>query len=160
MSMIDIDFVPSLPRLANGFFQLADDVTVRSLAEPLKKSIKEVAAPAFRSNFVEGGDPPWEPWAESTGLHRDSRKLMRRSGALMRRAGSVRLWNIDGSQGQARAENLTGVEYGGIHQEGAPSVNIPARPWATLSERDLEKIQNVFGVWVDVKIQQHIMALV
>jgi len=78
----------------------------------------------------------------------------------MRRAGSVSLWNIDGSQGQARAENLTGVEYGGIHQEGAPSVNIPARPWATLSERDLEKIQNVFGVWVDVKIQQHIMALV
>lgn len=157
--MVDVDFYPPLPLLANGFFQLANDMEVRSLREPLQMAIREVAAPKFHSNFEEGGDPPWEEWDEDTAKHQGSRRLMRKTGALMRRAGSMKLWVIDGSKGEARAENLQGVEYGGIHQHGAENVGIPARPWATLSERDIEKMQEVFGVWMTVKIEQRIMRL-
>jgi phage gpG-like protein len=161
MSMIDISFFPPLPILANGFFQLANDVTVRSLREPLQKSIKDVVAPAFHSHFEEGGDSDgaWEEWDEDTVKHNQSRSLLVKSGRLKKRGGSQALWVIDGAKGEARAENLSGVEYGAVHQRGAPSVNLPARPWATLSERDMEKIQSVFGVWIEIRIQRRIMAL-
>jgi phage gpG-like protein len=161
MSMIDIDFYPPLPILANGFFRLADDVTVKSLRKPLQLAIKEVAAPAFVSHFVQGGDAagPWEQWDEDTTKHNRSRSLMVKSGRLKRRAGTQSLWKIDGPRGEARAENLSGVEYGGVHQEGAESVGIPARPWATLSQQDLDKMQSVFGIWIDARIVQRIMVL-
>lgn len=152
--MINIDWFPHPLTVAADFYALADDVDIRSLREPLQRSIRQVAAPAFAENFSVGGRPSWTPLASSTEAQKkQGDQVLTRSGKLKRIASSVNLWTIDGSQGTATAENLQDADYGFFHQDGTDKM--PARPWGVLSDKDQDKIAEVFGKWLDERLVVH-----
>lgn len=154
MAFIDIEWFPEPKVVATQFYQLAGDVDVRSLKEPLKRSIQQVIAPAFRDNFAAGGRPKWTPLADATVRKKGDNTVLVRSGKLKKRAGQLNLWTIDGVAGEARAENLGNAEYGVFHQNGAERGNwsLPARPWAMLTAEEEQKVEEVFGAWLDERI--------
>lgn len=149
---IEIDWIPHPYVVAAQFYELAGDVEVRSLREPLRRCIKEVFAPAFVENFQAEGRPPWTPLAEATLERKKGPGILHESGDLRRKAGQLNMWTIDGIKAEARADqaNQLGVGYGIVHQEGYGP--IPARPWATVTEQDIDKAEEVFGRWLDERI--------
>lgn len=116
-------------------------VDIRSFKVPLKRSIQQVIAPSFQTNFDVGGRPPWEPWSEFTPeikrrTGRPVRKLMIQSGKLRRVSGQLNLWDI--SRTEAFLSDLPSrVWYGRLQQlgyEGVATVNDEPVPTATGEE--------------------------
>lgn len=163
---IDIDFDPAIPIVIGAFYSLADDVSIKSYREPLQRSIRDVVGPALVNNFDVGGIPPWQPLAPSTVAIKEKKgsdsKPLILTGALRRKAGQLNIWNIDGPEAEARLENLEGVEYGFVHQVGAVGGRgsvIPERPWASLDDNSIDKIQEVFGEWIDERLVKNLGVL-
>jgi len=152
-----VDWRPNLTVLASGYFLLAEDVTAKSMREPLKRSIQQVAAPGFQQNFIAGGRPRWEPLADVTLAKKKNSEILVESGRLKKKAGQLNLWTIDGMKGEARADQAEelGVGYGIVHQDGAG--NIPARPWADLTAQEVDKIEDVFGRWVSERVALRVL---
>lgn len=148
MAQFDITWIPDLKIVMAEMLGLSEDVQIKSMIEPLKRSIKQVVSPAFIDNFTSGGRPAWEPLSaastEATG------ELLVRTGKLKRVAGQQNLWTFNGPEGTATAENLGSAPYGAFHQAGTSKM--PARPWAMLTSDDEDKIQQVFGTWLDERI--------
>jgi len=153
MMPIDIDWFPHPTIVASQFYSLAGDLNVRSLREPLKRSIQQVISPAFRDRFLSEG-PGWTPLAEVTQKAKDregrDEGILRRTNKLYKKAQQLSIWNIDGQQGEARLENLGEQYYGFVHQMG--SEHIPQREWAYLEPKEVDKVQEVFGQWLDERI--------
>jgi phage gpG-like protein len=149
---IDIDFYPKLSVLAGGFFMLSEDMKVRSLREPLKRSIQQVVAPAFAANFAAEGRPSWEPLADATVMKKKGAGILDESGKLRRKVTQLNAWTFDGLRGEAYVSNLDslGVGYGYVHQEGAGRT--PARPWAMITPQEADKVEEVFGRWIDERV--------
>lgn len=159
--MIEIEFVPHTTILAGEWFALANDMGGRSIREPLKRCIQQVVGPAFVENFEVGGNPSWEPLSEETvkrkAIYGQTSDPLIGSGALQKKSGQLNIWSIDGQgdDAEARLENLGDQWYGFVHQAGATAghgATIPARPWATLDERDIDKMEEIFGQWLDERI--------
>lgn len=150
---VTIDFFPKPAIIASQFYQLAGDVDVRSLREPLKRSIQQVIAPAFRENFDTSG-PGWVPLADITAKKKAHKGYpndpLIATGKLRRKAGQLNIWTIDGPRGEARLDNLGDAYYGGVHQMG--SEFIPQREWAMLTPDEIDKVEQVFGRWIDERI--------
>jgi phage gpG-like protein len=154
MSFIDIDWFPHPTIVASQFYQLAGDINVRSLREPLKRSIQQVIAPAFKENFLSGGRPAWTPLADVTQKKKAAKGQtddpLIATGRLMRKAQQLNVWTIDGREAEARLDNLGDVAYGYVHQNG--SEHIPQREWAMLTPNEVDKVEQVFGRWLDERI--------
>lgn len=161
MSFVDIDWFPHPAIIASQFYSLAGDVNVKSLREPLKQSIQEVIAPAFRDNFLAGGRPAWVPLAEVTEEKKAAKGYTEgpliATGRLMRKASQLNAWTIDGQAGEARLDNLGDEYYGYVHQYG--SEHIPQREWALLSPQEIDKVEEVFGRWLDVRIAKNLKVI-
>lgn len=155
MPNIDVTFYPKMSILAGGFMALAKDMGGRSLAEPLKRSIQKVIAPAFYQNIATEGAHSGEDWpelADETITKKGHSSILRDTDKLQRKAGQLNLWTIDGQQGEARADrgNELGIGYGYVHQVG--SGPIPERAWQSISVDDLDAIENVFGFWIEERV--------
>jgi phage gpG-like protein len=154
---IEFDWRP-MPLIAAGaFMAFADELGIKSYREPLKRSIQQVIGPAFRGNFDSAGDGKWEPLASSTEEQKarkhGSKGPLVRTGKRRKRAEALALWNIDGQDGTASAENLAGVEYGAAHVFG--TVRMPARDWTELTPAEMDKIEEVFGTWIEERAFKH-----
>lgn len=149
-----IEWLPDLKLVASDFFQLAGDVNVKSLREPLKRTIQQVVAPALQENFDSSGHGTWEPLADVTlamkGRKGQPSNPLIATGKLRRKAGQLNVWTINGPAGEATLDQLSDVEYGYVHQFG--STTIPQREWAALTSADIEKVEEVFGRWLDERI--------
>lgn len=158
-------FLPSLGIIAAQVEKLGLDI--RSFREPLKRSIQQVLAPSFRTNFEVGGRPSWEPLAPYTIQKKggNTRPLIR-SGKLMRVIQQLNIWTI--TPNAASLQDLPeAVWYGKVHQAGIGTgfsttirnaearrqargslANIPQRQFVMIQDQDIEAIDEVFSKWL------------
>lgn len=109
-------FQPSIGIVARDMDLLGLDI--RSLKEPLTRSVKKILIPSIKKNFTSGGRPPWDPLAADTiKLRGTAWPILVRSGRLRKAATSYSIWSI--SETAATVKSLpSNVWYGVIHQEG------------------------------------------
>lgn len=167
--LIEYDFKPSLRIVGGNLREIG--YGIKSFREPLRRAIKEVMGPSFTKNFDAGGRPKWAPIAESTVefqeiLARSGKGKNRRgkgrkgvlvqTGALRQTMGQLNIWTI--STTDATITSLPGsVWYGAVHQAGYAGGNapaIPARPFVLFQPEDEEEIAEVFGKWLDERIER------
>jgi phage gpG-like protein len=181
-SMVDLgfSFKPTLAMSARAFDKMGLDI--RSLREPLKRSVQRVIAPSIGQNFLANGRPEgWAPYADDTIQMKmndpknkyGAEDMLRRSGLLWRTMQQYNIWTVTTTQA-AILDLPDKIWYGALHQAGygmrasevrparglfaSPeelramggkgSVYIPARPFAMIQDQDLDKIQEVFGDWL------------
>lgn len=116
-NIIGWDFKPSIGVVARDIDRLGMDI--RSMKEPLVRSVKNVLIPSIKHNFTSGGRPPWEPLAADTVKLRggSSWPILVQSGRLRRAAGQFNIWTV--TETSATVKSLpSNVWYGKLHQEG------------------------------------------
>lgn len=153
MAGIDLDIVwHPLPIILAGMFDNFG-ADVRSLRVPLKAAVQEVVAPAIDRNFEAGGYPTtWVALHERTILQKaamgapDPEAPLKRSGDLQTVATQLNVWTIDGQEGSAFMQLPEAVEYGYFHEFGTWSH--VARPWASMTEEDIDDVVKVFDEWL------------
>lgn len=150
-----ISFSPDVSRsLIVGRELGALAVGFRSFRKPLTNVVDEVMIPHIIEQFETGGDPPWEPHADSTverrarqgTLGQSPQDILIETGRLFDAATKRARWKIDSEQ--AFFSNLpSNAEYGYFHLTGTDSM--PARPFIQMTDQQLDDAQTVFGNWVD-----------
>lgn len=153
---------PGLPKISigEGFYAQAIitaeaidrvDRAFRDFTEPLTRSLREVILPSIRENFDSEGRPPWERLAESTVERRQSaHPILYQSGTLRDVATDPQTWKV--TQDTVSPEGIDSkLEYAKYIQGGTRLM--PARPFLVLQDEDGEKIQEIFGRWVDEQIR-------
>lgn len=159
--LLELTFKPPLAVIQKDLRTLGVDL--RSLREPLKRSIQQVIIPSIRANFDAQGRPAWAPYAASTLEFHEmlgtemSRSLLNRTGALKSSATTLAIWSI--GKEDAKLNGLPSkVWYGNLHQTGGRGGKqtgkgtIPARPFIMFQDEDYEKITEVFAKWLDERI--------
>jgi len=150
---IDMDFTfrPSLGISARRLDRLG--LSIRSMREPLKRSIQQVLAPSFRKNFDVGGRPDaWAPLADFTIEQRgNAGPILERSRLLKRTIQQLNIWHID-TQKAALLDLPPKIWYGKLQQAGRDDQNLPARPFVMIQDEDYDKIERVFQIWLAERI--------
>jgi phage gpG-like protein len=172
---VTMGFEPSIGIMARRFDKFGLDI--RSMREPLQRSVKNVVIPSIRANFDAEGRPSWEYLTEKYAARRGSdHPILNVTGALRRVATQMNIWSID--QEKAMITDLPdNVWYGKVHQAGATfrtsgsafaaggvtsqilgrtlgqadgggDGEIPARPFIMLQEQDLDDIDREFNEWL------------
>jgi phage gpG-like protein len=136
---------------------------IRSFKVPLDRIVRQVMVPSIRTNFEVEGRPRWVPLAEYTmnlkarkGRSEPSRVLVD-SGRLRTVATQIGIWKVD--RDNAYIQTLKDAPYGFFHQTGFRSGfsgrQVPARPWALVQDEDVDKMEDIFEIWLDERIQQY-----
>src|SRR5690349_1241826 len=157
---LELTFKPSLSVIRRDLLLLSVDL--RSLHEPLKRSVQQVIIPSIRANFDAQGRPAWAPYAASTIEFHEmlgidmSRSMLDKTGALKRTATTLAIWTI-GKEDATLNSLPPNVWYGNLHQTGGkggkgPKGIMPARPFIMFQDEDYEKITEVFAKWLDERI--------
>ncbi len=175
---IEMHFEPSMGIMARKVDKLGLDI--RSFKEPLKRSIRQVMIPSIAQNFTVGGRPPWYPLEDSTVNKKGSEKPLVTTGKLARNMTYMSIWHIDREKAFI-ADLPQRIWYGKVHQAGArfniPATGfkivhvsylgttlgrpdkgggnvgeIPARPFVTVQQQDIEEIERVFELWLNERI--------
>lgn len=151
---VEVTFIPTPAVIAAKFDLLGLDI--RSMREPLKRSIQQVIAPSIGKNFRSGGRPEkWKPLAQDTELTRKREARpegppLIKSGALMRIAQQLNIWTI--TPDSAYVDNLTPAGwYGALQQRGFTGgygIKTPARPFLLIQPEDVDEIDIVFDLWL------------
>jgi len=138
-SIMGFEFRPSLGIVAKDIDRFGADI--RSMREPLTKSIREVMIPSFRTNFASGGRPAWEHLSPTTVRKRkgQSGPILIRSGSLLRTMSTLRIWSI--TQTSATIKDLPEKAwYGKVHQEGNAGGQFSAGNWFKKYESAAKKM--------------------
>lgn len=137
--IMGFEFRPSLGIVAKDIDTFGADI--RSMREPLQRSVRQVMIPSFRTNFSSGGRPAWEPLTAATIRMRKgaSGPILIRSGALLRTMSTQRIWTI--TQSSATIKDLPDkVWYGKVHQEGNAGGQFSAGNWFKKYESAAKKM--------------------
>jgi len=140
------EFKPSLGIVAKNVDKFRMDI--RSMREPLKRSIQEVMIPSIRKNFTVGGRPPWEPLALPTVRKRkSSRPILIRTGKLRRGVTTLSIWTLTTTS--ATIKDLPErIWYGKVHQGGIEGNSFGAGKWF---EPYQKKAKQILGPEADKK---------
>lgn len=151
----DVSTVPQSRLIGSAFGALAKGF--RTYRVPLTKSVESVMIQHIIHQFEVGGEPPWEPHAESTEERRSRQgtlggypqDILVETGTLFDAAVAKARWTITGEE--AFFSNLpTRAQYGVFHMTG--TINMPARPFIQVTSEEMDEVQSVFGRWVDGEI--------
>lgn len=148
----NVDFIPGSRLIGRDLGLMA--AGFRTFRVPLTKAVDSVMVQHIIEQFEAGGEPPWEPHADTTSERRGRQGTLggypqdilvesgRLFGAVTRRA----RWTITGQE--AYFSNLpNNAKYGFFHLTGTPKMS--ARPFIQVTNREVDEIQRVFGNWVD-----------
>jgi phage gpG-like protein len=150
-----IAFLPDIPGarligsqmgvLASGF---------RTFRQPLEHAVDNVMTQHIIHQFEVGGEPAWEPLADST-VERRGRQgtlggypqdILVETGTLFESVTRRARWTVTGQE--AYFSNLPNrAAYGRFHMEGTQ--NMPERPWIQITSQDIDEVESIFGRWVD-----------
>jgi len=132
------EFRPSLGIVAKRIDRFGIDI--RSMREPLKRSVQQVMIPSIRKNFTVGGRPAWEPLAASTIKQRKSAwPILVRTGRLRRGVTTLKVWSI--GQTTATIRDLPErIWYGKVHQGGVEGSGTNAGKWFAPYEKKAKEL--------------------
>lgn len=154
-------------------------VGIRSFREPLEISIREVMRPSIRTNFDVGGRPKWAELAASTIAKREKKgtgtKTLVEKGTLRKIASQRNIWDVSSTVALVRGfALLERVPYAGYQQTGTGKGmkaipmkdergrnifgvgdSMPARPYLFIQEEDIEKIEQIFLEWIEMRIAKY-----
>jgi phage gpG-like protein len=131
---------------------------------PLQDSVHDVIIPSVESNFVTRSDNgvKWREWNPKTPFmpyhkrYGPAKGILEVTGTLRRRATARGSWTYRGQQGEAFIPLSMMPAYATIQQEGGVNFGldgyrgyIVARPFMDVSEEDVNRMQEIFGNWVD-----------
>lgn len=153
---------PPFEKIAEDLRNLDKDL--KNFRTPLRESVRSVMVPSIATNFAVGGRPPWQPLSSETVERRERQgtgsQILVESGALQRAATQQSRWTI--GTDEASITNWPSRERlkAGVHDQGATSrssrgrnkgsaSNIPARPFLLIQDEDAERIEGIFGDWIE-----------
>ena len=118
---------------------------------PLMKNIAGVMANSVEENFKQEGRPEWTKLKESTIKVRTQKGYW--PGKVLQMRGELAA-SITSDYDESSAIVGTNKEYAAIHQFGGKAgknkkVEIPARPYLKLGEKDLNKISNTVSTYLN-----------
>jgi len=152
---IEGDFPEQTIRAAADLANMAK--SFRSFKDPLNTSVDTVLIPSILKNFQVEGRPPWKPLAQITVYKRGAKKgekdargaahpILQDTGALIQAATSKEVWTItDTEAGVTQLDAV--VPYAKYNQGGTGKM--PARPFITFQDEDIEKMEAVFLAWME-----------
>jgi phage gpG-like protein len=147
------EWFPSPLIIQTAFAELSSNI--RSFKEPIDRAIAEVVIPSIRENFAVGGRPRWAPLSTETIAKKGHETVLIDSGKLARVAAQKNIWQVNGGylvgDAEAYIKGLPGAEYGLFHMTGTR--NMPVRDFLSLQEEDVDRIEEIFGDYVDERIQ-------
>lgn len=154
-ALITYDWIPRLDIVSGHLLKLAAEST--TFVDLLKKCVVEVVIPSIQANFDAKGRPGWAPYADSTiefhkMLGESMGTLLDLTGALRGTMASPSIWTFSNTEASLGGLPQS-VWYGNLHQVGNPGSNLPARPFVLLQDSDLQKIDKIFGEWLDERIE-------
>lgn len=155
-SLVAWGWTPQIGVYAGAWDTMGLDI--RSMREPLKRSIQKIIAPSFAENFAAQGRPEgWQELSSATLLNKARYnypdQILVRTGLLKKTIQQLNIWTI--SRTEATIQALPDkVAYGSLLQSGTR--NMPARPFAVLQDSDLDKIQEVFADWMLERALAHV----
>lgn len=157
----DVEVIPNVSVIQMALSQAA--AQMRSFRKPLDTAVRTVLAPRLYQNFdSNGADGSWAPlamatvkWKLANGYARVAFDALKRTGKLQKRAGQSNLWKV--TSDSASLAYLTGdAAYGIYHQEGYLNARtgrmVPARPWAVITESDIDQVQDVIEAYAWVQL--------
>lgn len=98
-------------------------------------------------NFKSESGPDGTPWAK---LKPATLKARRGTGAqILRDSGLLRNSISYAVTGQSKVEIGTNIAYAPAHQFGRPEINLPARPFIGIAERQTKKINSLIDAFAD-----------
>jgi len=147
LTSIVLGWLPHNPREEAAVYRrIASDIKKTKI--PIAASIVEVMSPSIVENFRVGGRPKWAPLSTFTKAKKGHDRILFESGKLARSTTGINAWNIDDGEASLRGD----PKYGVFQNEGFYNVrfgvNVPAREWAVLQSQDIDKIVEVFAVWL------------
>jgi len=148
--MIEIDLSNNLQAVLQ---QLQEKARQLNDLSPLMRRVAGIMADAVEENFERQGRPRWKPLKESTIRQREKQgywpgKILQQTGRL---ASSIESrYDKTTASVQVGGSNFP---YAAIHQFGGKAgpgrvVEIPARPYLTLTDEDLKEIEGEFRVYL------------
>jgi phage gpG-like protein len=126
-------------------------LSIKSLREPLTRSVKQVIIPSIRKNFDAEGRPAWRPLADSTVERRGtSHPILNEKGTLKKRATQFNIWTID--RDSAAITGLDSrVKYAGYHQGGTS--RMPQRAFIMYQDEDERAIEEIFYEFIVSRLE-------
>ena len=148
--MIEIDLSSNLNAVLQ---QLQEKARELNNLSPLMRRVAGIMADAVEENFERQGRPRWKPLKESTIRQREKEGYW--PGKILQRTGRLAS-SIESRYGKTEASVQVGgsqFPYAAIHQFGGKAgpgrkVEIPARPYLTLSDDDLKEIEEEFRIYL------------
>jgi phage gpG-like protein len=126
-------------------------LSIKSLREPLTKSVKQVIIPSIRKNFDAEGRPAWRQLADSTVARRGtSHPILDEKGTLKKRATQFNIWTI-GRDSAAITGLDSRVKYAGFHQGGTR--NMPQRAFIMFQDEDEREIEEIFYEFIISRLE-------
>ena len=159
---ITVQIIPSVIEIQGRLSAVA--LSLRSFRIPLQMAVRNIIAPRFYQNFDDSGAPGeqrWAPlqtgtvaWKFQNGFARYAVEPLLRTGKLQKASAYQNNWTI--SAESASFETLReDVAYGFAHQYGfyhnRGGYFVEARPWAVISEEDIDKIMGIFETFALAK---------
>lgn len=135
--------------------QVADNIddlarALQDMTNPMLQSLYDVVIPSIKRNFAEEGRPKWTRLAAVTvAIRGNAHPILIRTGELYREATNPSNFRITKT-----SLTQTGVplEYATYHMTG--TVDMPARPFTTITQDEVDEIVDIFQLWVEEQIQK------
>lgn len=118
--------------------------------EPLQISLDLVILPSVAQNFAAQGRPRWAALSPNTVLYRPPGPILQVTGALFHATQNRSNWVS--TKDSVAMIGIDEVQYAPYHQFGTRKM--PARPHVMYQPEDIEKIVQVFEIWIDGVIDQ------
>lgn len=141
-------FYPSVQATVADINKLSRNL--HNFTEPLTISLEEVIIPSIRENFNAEGRPSWAQLAENTvKARKSSHPILHVTGTLEDAVTSRSSWRVTPSEVSLAS---LGVSYAAFHQGGTSKM--PARQFVAIQSEDVEKITEIFNVWLETQIRK------
>lgn len=154
---VTIEFVPPLERIQSDLDAINRDLS--NMRTPLRDSVRQVIIPSIDANFAAGGRPTWQSLSPET-IERRIRqgtgtRILQETGKLRTTATQFSRWEIGTTEAHisnwpSNVKTRAAVAEGGASGAGwSRSVNIPARPFLMIQDRDGDAVEEIFLDWME-----------
>lgn len=137
---------------------------LRSMREPLKRSVDYMTKTVVAQRFRAGGIPRWKAHSPATTQRHGVHSLLVLTGRLLEsvtgNANSFAYYHTTGNNQHVIFGSL--LDYAGVHDQKRGTVTyagrggntpIPGRPWSEITQRNVDKMRDILVIWAQSKLR-------